>query len=115
MRYALDMHRVSPAIEQLLRLLAIIAAVYGRRMVGNGLHNHMTIIRQRAFNTNARGRIMKAKRLQIDAIQCRILGYGAHIERGKAQILQLITIAGAELTQRMQGLLHALLHVGGAA
>lgn len=110
---ALDMHRIAAAIEQRLRLLAIIAAVRGWCTIRNGLHNHMTIIRQRALDTDARRWIVKAKWLQVDAIQHRILGYGAHIECGEAQVLQLIPVACAELPQCIQCLLHALFHARG--
>lgn len=115
MGYALDMHRIATAIEQQLRLLAIVATVVGRRSVRNGLHDHMTVIRQRALDTDSRRWIVKAKRLQIDAVESGILGYGSHVERGEAQVLQLVAIAGAQVAQRSQRLLHAQLHAGGAS
>lgn len=118
MRDALHMHRVPSPVEQRRRsLLALAITLLGtgyrsghRLAVGNGLHHHMAAIGQRTLDTDACRWIMKVEGAMVDTIQQGILADRANIERDIAQILQIVALGLAQIAQRVQCLLHALLN-----
>jgi len=112
------MHRVPTPVEQrrcCLLALAIPLLGTGYRTghwltVGDGLHHHMAAVGQWTLDADARRWIMEVEGAMVDTIQRRILANRAHVERDIAQILQIVALGVAHVAQRVQSLLHSLLH-----